>query len=85
MIGAEQFGLMKPNAIFINTAHGFCVDEAALTEALQRDRIAGAAIDAFEYEPLAANSPLRTLGDKVRDRLHQDLPRRGLRSGGRFD
>ena len=65
MIGAEQFGLMKPSAIFINTARGFCVDEAALTEALERDRIACAAIDAFEYEPLAVDSPLRRLGDKV--------------------
>jgi phosphoglycerate dehydrogenase-like enzyme len=65
MIGAEQFGMMKPSAIFINTARGFCVDEAALVEALERDRIAGAAVDAFEYEPLAVDSPLRTLGDKV--------------------
>ncbi|WP_089943818.1 NAD(P)-dependent oxidoreductase [Candidatus Entotheonella palauensis] len=65
MIGAEQFGLMKPSALFINTARGFCVDETALAEALERDRIAGAAIDAFEYEPLAADSPLRRLGDKV--------------------
>ena len=65
MIGAEQLGLMKPTAILLNTARGFCVDESALVEALQRDRIAGAALDAFEYEPLAVDSPLRTLGDKV--------------------
>lgn len=65
MIGAEEFGMMKPSALFINTARGFCVDEQALVEALQNDRIAGAAIDAFEHEPLAEDSPLRALGDKV--------------------
>lgn len=65
MIGAEQLGLMKPTAIFINTARGACVDEPALIEALQKDRIAGAALDAFEVEPLALDSPLRHLGDKV--------------------
>lgn len=65
MIGAEQFGMMKPSALFINTARGFCVDEQALVEALESERIAGAAIDAFEYEPLPESSPLRQLGDKV--------------------
>jgi phosphoglycerate dehydrogenase-like enzyme len=65
MIGAEQLGLMKPTAILVNTARGFCVDERALIEALQKDRIAGAALDAFEEEPLALDSPLRQLGDKV--------------------
>jgi phosphoglycerate dehydrogenase-like enzyme len=65
MIGAEQLGLMKPTAILVNTARGFCVDERALIEALQKDRIAGAALDAFEEEPLALDSPLRHLGDKV--------------------
>jgi len=65
MIGAEQLGLMKPTAILINTARGYCVDEGALAEALQKDRIAGAAIDAFEEEPLALDSPLRQLDDKV--------------------
>jgi phosphoglycerate dehydrogenase-like enzyme len=65
MIGAEQLGMMKPSAILINTARGFCVDEQALVEALSGGRIAGAAIDAFEHEPLAGDSPLRQLGDKV--------------------
>jgi phosphoglycerate dehydrogenase-like enzyme len=65
MIGAEQLGMMKPTAILINTARGFCVDEQALVEALAGGRIAGAAIDAFEHEPLGTDSPLRQLGDKV--------------------
>jgi len=65
MIGAPQLALMKPTAIFINTARGPCVQEAALIEALLRGQIAGAALDVFEQEPLSPDSPLRNLGDKV--------------------
>ncbi|MCH8055311.1 MAG: 3-phosphoglycerate dehydrogenase [Deltaproteobacteria bacterium] len=65
MIGAEQLAMMKPTAILINTSRGFCVDEGALVEALRNDKIAAAALDVFAYEPLALESPLRILGDKV--------------------
>ncbi len=65
MMGAAQFALMKPSAILINTSRGFCVNEAALIEALQKGKIAGAALDVFEHEPLPMDSPLRKLGDKV--------------------
>jgi len=65
MIGAEQFALMKPTALLVNSSRGMCVDERALVEALQQGQITGAALDVFEYEPLSLESPLRTLGDKV--------------------
>jgi phosphoglycerate dehydrogenase-like enzyme len=65
LIGVEQLALMKPTATFINTARGACVDEIALVHALQEGKIAGAALDVFEHEPLDPDSPLRTLGAKV--------------------
>lgn len=54
MIGARELGLMKRNAYLLNTARGGIVDEAALVVALREGRIAGAALDCFEKEPLTA-------------------------------
>ncbi len=51
MIGAAEIGKMKPTAIFINCARGPIVDNAALAEALNEGRIAGAAVDVFDMEP----------------------------------
>jgi phosphoglycerate dehydrogenase-like enzyme len=58
LLGKSQLALMKPDAVLINTARGPIVDESALIEALQNKRIAGAALDVFEKEPLSARSPL---------------------------
>ncbi len=65
MISAAQLAMMKPTAILVNTSRGFCLDEKALIEALQKKKIAGAALDVFEIEPLAADSPLRKMDDRV--------------------
>ncbi len=64
-IGEREFGLMKPSAVFINTARGAIVDEQALVAALSRKRIAGAGLDVFEVEPLPANHPLSRLENVV--------------------
>ena len=58
MIGREIIDLMKPECIFVNVGRGSVVDEAALTEALEERRIAGAALDVFQSEPLPSDSPL---------------------------
>jgi len=65
LIDAQQLALMKPTAMLINTSRGPCVREGALIEALLKGQIAGAALDVFEEEPLALDSSLRNLGDKV--------------------
>lgn len=51
LIGAKELEIMKPNAYLINTARGPVIDENALVEALKTNKIAGAALDVFEYEP----------------------------------
>jgi phosphoglycerate dehydrogenase-like enzyme len=60
IIGKQMFAAMKPSAYLVNVARGGVVDEAALIEALDSGRIAGAALDVFSEEPLPANSPLWT-------------------------
>jgi len=60
-VGAAEFARMKPTALFINTSRGPVVDEAALIDALRTRRIAGAALDVFDREPLPRDHPLRTL------------------------
>ncbi len=52
MLGAEQFGMMKETAIFINTARASITNEYALREALESGKIAGAGLDVFSMEPV---------------------------------
>ena len=61
LISDQEFSLMKPTAYVINTARGPIIDEQSLVRALQERRIAGAALDVFEVEPLPENSPLRQM------------------------
>jgi phosphoglycerate dehydrogenase-like enzyme len=61
LVDAQALSWMKPTALLVNTARGPIVDEAALIKALQKQHIAGAALDVFDEEPLPALHPFRTL------------------------
>ena len=61
LVDARAIGLMRPSAILVNISRGPIVDEAALVAALQRNAIAGAALDTFDIEPLPAGHPFLTL------------------------
>lgn len=65
MIGSEELDLLGTEGYLINTARGELVDERALINALQNDRIAGAALDVFEQEPLPQDSPLIDLDNVI--------------------
>ena len=65
LIDAPQLAKMKKTAFVVNIARGPIVDQAALTEVLKSQRIAGAGLDVFEVEPLAENDPLVGLDNVV--------------------
>jgi D-3-phosphoglycerate dehydrogenase len=65
LIGQEQFKLMNMGAILINTARGPIIDEMALVEALTNGHLAGAGLDVYSIEPVAADNPLLRLENVV--------------------
>jgi phosphoglycerate dehydrogenase-like enzyme len=69
IVGAREIGLMKPTALFINTARGKLVDQPALTDALANGRIGAVALDVFAEEPLPPDDPLLALHDGADERV----------------
>ena len=65
IIGRKELVMMKPTAIIINTSRGPVIDQDALTDALKTRRIAGAALDVFEEEPIPLTHPLLKLDNLV--------------------
>jgi len=65
LIGERELQMMKPTAWFINVGRGPIIHETALIQALRAGRIAGAALDVFEHEPLRSDSPLYELENVI--------------------
>ena len=65
VVNRERLAMMKPTAVIINTSRGPVIDEAAIFEALQQKRIAGAGLDVFEKEPVDPANPLLKLENVV--------------------
>ena len=65
LMSAARISLLKPDAIFINVGRGGTVDQAALIDAMQTKRIAGAVLDVFDPEPLPPDNPLWTMKNVV--------------------
>ena len=61
LVGANELARMKPTAFLINTSRGPIIDEAALLDALRKNRIAGAALDVYDVEPLPVDHPYRQI------------------------
>jgi D-3-phosphoglycerate dehydrogenase len=65
LIDGPALARMRPTATLVNTCRGGLVDETALAEALRAGRLAGAALDVYEREPLPSSSPLRELDNAI--------------------
>jgi len=65
MIGPREFGLMKHGVLIVNMARGRVIDQEALLDALMTDRVAGAALDVFEVEPLDPAHPLTAMDNVI--------------------
>ncbi|MET9264328.1 D-2-hydroxyacid dehydrogenase family protein [Amycolatopsis sp. NPDC004079] len=65
LVGAAEFAAMKPSALLVNTSRGPIVDETALLDALRGKKIAAAALDVYDVEPLPSDHPLRTLDNAI--------------------
>jgi phosphoglycerate dehydrogenase-like enzyme len=65
LVGPAELALMKSTAWLVNTSRGPIVDESALISALREHRIAGAAVDVFDVEPLPVDHPYRSLDDML--------------------
>jgi len=88
LIGAEALAKMKPTSYLINVARGPIVDEKVLIDVLQKRRIAGAALDVFEQEPVDPKNPLLTMDNVIvtphslcwTDECFHNMASTGLRS-----
>ena len=69
IVGAREIGLMRPTALFVNTARGKLVDQPALVAAVAEGRLGAIALDVFDEEPLPPDDPLLALHDREGERV----------------
>jgi D-3-phosphoglycerate dehydrogenase len=81
MVGRDEFAMMKPGAIFLNTARGPIVDEEALIDALASGHLGGAGLDVFTVEPLPPGHPLTRLDNVVLTPHSAGVTREALEAG----
>lgn len=62
-LNAARIALMKPGAVLIGSGSGSVIDERALAAAVREERLAGASLDTYEWEPIAPNNPLLELAN----------------------
>jgi D-2-hydroxyacid dehydrogenase (NADP+) len=65
LIGHQELGMMKPTSFLINISRGELVNEAALAWAIKEKRLAGAALDVFQHEPLPSDSPFWEMAEVI--------------------
>jgi phosphoglycerate dehydrogenase-like enzyme len=65
LVGEQEFAMMKPSALIVNTSRGPIIDESALVSALRARTIGGAALDVYDVEPLPVDHPLRGLSNAL--------------------
>ncbi len=87
LLGPREIGLLKPGALFINTARGAIVDSAALAEGLKTGRLGGAGIDVYDIEPVPADHPLLACSQVVLTPHNADQTPEGMEllNGGVVD
>jgi D-3-phosphoglycerate dehydrogenase len=85
LIGRNEFSLMKPTAIIINTARGVTINREALLDALASGKIIGAGLDAFDKEPLLRNDPFLKLNNVTLTPHNAGMTQKTIEKGAQME
>lgn len=85
LIGRNEFSLMKPTAIIINTARGATINREALLDALASGKIIGVGLDAFDKEPLLRNDPFLKLNNVTLTPHNAGMTQKTIEKGAQME